>query len=60
VGGRAGRRPGRGARGGWKFANVKDGNLAEYFHVNVADKVVRGATKPILVCQPVDKSAPAE
>jgi threonine dehydrogenase-like Zn-dependent dehydrogenase len=22
--------------GGWKFANVKDGNLAEYFHVNGA------------------------
>ncbi|HQY59209.1 MAG: NAD(P)-dependent alcohol dehydrogenase [Nitrospira sp.] len=22
--------------GGWKFANVKDGNLAEYFHVNSA------------------------
>ncbi len=22
--------------GGWKFANVKDGNLAEYFHVNHA------------------------
>jgi threonine dehydrogenase-like Zn-dependent dehydrogenase len=22
--------------GGWKFANVKDGNLAEYFHVNQA------------------------
>jgi threonine dehydrogenase-like Zn-dependent dehydrogenase len=22
--------------GGWKFANVKDGNLAEYFHVNAA------------------------
>ncbi len=22
--------------GGWKFANVKDGNLAEYFHVNNA------------------------
>jgi threonine dehydrogenase-like Zn-dependent dehydrogenase len=24
------------ALGGWKFANVKDGNLAEYFHVNRA------------------------
>jgi isopropanol dehydrogenase (NADP+) len=24
------------ALGGWKFANVKDGNLAEYFHVNNA------------------------
>ncbi len=23
--------------GGWKFANVKDGNMAEYFHVNDAD-----------------------
>lgn len=23
--------------GGWKFANVKDGNLAEYFHVNQAE-----------------------
>jgi isopropanol dehydrogenase (NADP+) len=22
--------------GGWKFANVKDGNMAEYFHVNDA------------------------
>ena len=22
--------------GGWKFANVKDGNMAEYFHVNNA------------------------
>ena len=22
--------------GGWKFANVKDGNMAEYFHVNKA------------------------
>ncbi|MEO8328340.1 MAG: NAD(P)-dependent alcohol dehydrogenase, partial [Nitrospirota bacterium] len=22
--------------GGWKFANVKDGNMAEYFHVNSA------------------------
>jgi threonine dehydrogenase-like Zn-dependent dehydrogenase len=22
--------------GGWKFANVKDGNLAQYFHVNCA------------------------
>lgn len=22
--------------GGWKFANVKDGNMAEYFHVNQA------------------------
>jgi len=26
-----------GALGGWKFANVKDGNLAELFHVNDAD-----------------------
>jgi len=26
-----------GMLGGWKFANVKDGNLAEYFHVNDAD-----------------------
>jgi threonine dehydrogenase-like Zn-dependent dehydrogenase len=25
------------ALGGWKFANVKDGNLAEYFHVNDAE-----------------------
>ena len=25
-----------GMLGGWKFANVKDGNLAEYFHVNGA------------------------
>lgn len=25
------------ALGGWKFANVKDGNLAEFFHVNDAD-----------------------
>ena len=24
------------ALGGWKFANVKDGNMAEYFHVNSA------------------------
>jgi threonine dehydrogenase-like Zn-dependent dehydrogenase len=24
------------ALGGWKFANVKDGNMAEYFHVNAA------------------------
>lgn len=24
------------ALGGWKFANVKDGALAEYFHVNQA------------------------
>ena len=23
--------------GGWKFANVKDGNMAEYFHVNNAE-----------------------
>src|SRR5256712_11803692 len=23
--------------GGWKFANIKDGVLAEYFHVNEAD-----------------------
>ncbi|HEX7124551.1 MAG TPA: NAD(P)-dependent alcohol dehydrogenase [Thermodesulfobacteriota bacterium] len=23
--------------GGWKFANLKDGNLAEYFHVNDAE-----------------------
>lgn len=23
--------------GGWKFANLKDGNLAEYFHVNNAE-----------------------
>lgn len=23
--------------GGWKFANIKDGNFAEYFHVNDAD-----------------------
>jgi len=23
--------------GGWKFANVKDGNLAQYFHVNQAE-----------------------
>jgi threonine dehydrogenase-like Zn-dependent dehydrogenase len=22
--------------GGWKFANVKDGNMAQYFHVNNA------------------------
>ncbi len=22
--------------GGWKFANIKDGNLSEYFHVNAA------------------------
>ncbi|TAM84484.1 MAG: NAD(P)-dependent alcohol dehydrogenase [Acidobacteria bacterium] len=26
----------QGMLGGWKFANVKDGNLAEYFHVNNA------------------------
>ena len=26
-----------GMLGGWKFANVKDGSLAEYFHVNDAD-----------------------
>ena len=25
------------ALGGWKFANVKDGNLGEYFHVNDAE-----------------------
>jgi len=25
-----------GMLGGWKFANVKDGNMAEYFHVNRA------------------------
>lgn len=25
------------ALGGWKFANVKDGSLAEYFHVNDAE-----------------------
>jgi isopropanol dehydrogenase (NADP+) len=25
------------ALGGWKFANVKDGTFAEYFHVNEAD-----------------------
>lgn len=25
------------ALGGWKFANIKDGNLAEFFHVNDAD-----------------------
>ncbi len=23
--------------GGWKFANIKDGSFAEYFHVNAAD-----------------------
>lgn len=27
----------RQALGGWKFANIKDGNLAEYFHVNDAE-----------------------
>jgi len=27
----------RQALGGWKFANTKDGNLAEYFHVNDAE-----------------------
>jgi len=27
----------QGMLGGWKFANVKDGNLAEYFHVNDAE-----------------------
>ncbi len=27
----------RGMLGGWKFANEKDGNLAEYFHVNAAE-----------------------
>ena len=26
-----------GMLGGWRFANVKDGNLAEFFHVNDAD-----------------------
>ena len=26
-----------GALGGWKYANIKDGSLAEYFHVNDAD-----------------------
>jgi threonine dehydrogenase-like Zn-dependent dehydrogenase len=26
-----------GALGGWKFANIKDGTFAEYFHVNEAD-----------------------
>ena len=26
-----------GALGGWKYANTKDGSLAEYFHVNDAD-----------------------
>ncbi|MEO8347702.1 MAG: NAD(P)-dependent alcohol dehydrogenase [Acidobacteriota bacterium] len=26
-----------GALGGWKFANIKDGTLAEYFHVNDAE-----------------------
>lgn len=25
------------ALGGWKFANIKDGNFAEYFHVNDAE-----------------------
>ena len=25
------------ALGGWKFANIKDGSFAEYFHVNNAD-----------------------
>jgi len=25
------------ALGGWKFANIKDGNFAEYFHVNNAE-----------------------
>jgi isopropanol dehydrogenase (NADP+) len=27
----------RQALGGWKFANIKDGSLAEYFHVNDAE-----------------------
>jgi threonine dehydrogenase-like Zn-dependent dehydrogenase len=27
----------RQALGGWKFANIKDGNLAEFFHVNDAE-----------------------
>jgi threonine dehydrogenase-like Zn-dependent dehydrogenase len=26
-----------GALGGWKFANIKDGVFAEFFHVNEAD-----------------------
>jgi nucleotide-binding universal stress UspA family protein len=36
------------------------GGLKRLLLGSVADKVVRGATKPILVCRPVDKSAPAE
>jgi nucleotide-binding universal stress UspA family protein len=36
------------------------GGLKRMLMGSVADKVVRGATKPVLVYRPVDKSAPAE
>jgi nucleotide-binding universal stress UspA family protein len=36
------------------------GGLKRLLMGSVADKVVRGATTPILVCRPVDKSAPAK
>jgi threonine dehydrogenase-like Zn-dependent dehydrogenase len=42
-----------GALGGWKFANIKDGVFAEYFHVNEADanlaKIPAGISDEIAV-----------
>jgi threonine dehydrogenase-like Zn-dependent dehydrogenase len=42
-----------GALGGWKFANIKDGVFAEYFHVNEADanlaKIPTGISDDIAV-----------
>ncbi len=38
-----------GALGGWKYANIKDGVFAEYFHVNEADAnmaLIPSAVKP--------------
>jgi nucleotide-binding universal stress UspA family protein len=35
------------------------GGLKRLLLGSVADKVLRGGTTPVLVCRPVDKSAPA-
>jgi threonine dehydrogenase-like Zn-dependent dehydrogenase len=52
-----------GALGGWKFANIKDGVFAEYFHVNDADanlaKIPIGGSVAVFALGPVGLMAVA-